>query len=217
LKFSAGYGGSQGSASLYWDKAGPVATSYIGRINDKTAQTYTTTNPITNVQDLGDYIYYNVTGLTVGHTYTFQITAVNEVGPGAISDESNSYTIYGTPLTVGMPTVTWGTTTPNGNYGVTVSWTPNTSDPKTTSYNVRFQAIGFGRGVSGPANTSTYTATSMNSADYNGTTYKTIIYGPHNGNCPPVFYNIDVVGLNDGGVQGEGTLNTNNGAGWITY
>jgi titin len=221
LKYNVAYGGQPGTAALYWNKgSGPVATSYISRINDKTAQTYTTTEPIPNLQDLGDSIYYPATGLIGGHIYTFQVTAVNEAGPGPISDETSSYTAYGTPLAVGMPTVTWGTTTPNGNYGVTVSWTPNTSDPNTASYRIKFVSSTYGYSVTADvpaANTSTYTGTSMNVADYNGTTYKTVLYGPHNGNRPPNFYDIKVVGVTPAYAEGSGTFNTNDGNHWVTY
>ena len=62
------------------------------------------------------------TGLTVGSSYTFAVAAINLVGPGAASAQSNSITAVAVP---GAPTI--GTAT-YGNASASVAWTAPASN-----------------------------------------------------------------------------------------
>ncbi|HLQ15029.1 MAG TPA: fibronectin type III domain-containing protein [Candidatus Eisenbacteria bacterium] len=84
---------------------GYVVTPYIGA----TAQTATTFNSTATTQ--------TVTGLTNGTAYTFRVAAINAIGTGPASAQSNSVTPLGPP---GAPTNVTGTA---GNAQVTLSWT----------------------------------------------------------------------------------------------
>jgi titin len=208
-----------------WTYIGTITpTSFEVTINDKTADTTNTSTVSVTIE--GPYVIYNAPNLTVGHTYTFRIRGIVQAGPGPISQETALFRVYDAPLPVGMPTVVWGVASPNnGNYGVTVSWTPNTEDPNTGGYQLIFSEngnpIGSGYTTTGSvtgASTSIYTATSMNINDYNGTTYKTIVYGPNTYNMAPKSYDVKVVGLTPQyAYPGTGTFNTNGGNHWITY
>ena len=68
-----------------------------------------------------DTTSYTVTGLTAGHKHKFKVRAVNSVGNGAASDESNEVTVLAAtaPLAPGKPTAT------RGNGQVALSWSSN--------------------------------------------------------------------------------------------
>ena len=88
---------------------GYVVTPYIGA----TAQSATTVGVVTST---------SITGLTNGTSYTFRVAAINSVGTGAQSADSNAVT----PATVpGAPTI--GTATA-GNASATVNWTAPASN-----------------------------------------------------------------------------------------
>ena len=96
---------SNGGSSI----TGYVVTPYIGA----TAQTATT---------VGTVLTTTITGLTNGTTYTFRVAAINSVGTGSQSANSNAVT----PATVpGAPTI--GTATP-GNAQATVTWSAPASN-----------------------------------------------------------------------------------------
>jgi titin len=111
--------GGNAQAALTWTApafngnstvTGYVVTPYIASV----AQTPVTFNSTATVQ--------TITGLTNGTTYTFTVAAINAVGTGAQSTESNAVT----PATVpGAPTI--GTASA-GSGQATVSWTAPTSD-----------------------------------------------------------------------------------------
>ena len=78
-----------------------------------------------------------VTGLTNGTTYTFQVRAVNAVGPGPLSAVSNAVTPVGTviPTVPAAPAI--GTPTP-GNAQATVRWAaPANGGSPITSYRIQ--------------------------------------------------------------------------------
>ena len=224
---------SVGSASFLPPTTGRVSWLYIGTItptsfeltiNDKTADTTNTSTVSVSIE--GPYVIYDAPNLTVGHTYTYRIRGIVQAGPGPISQETPPFRVYDLPLPVGMPTVVWGVASPNnGNYGVTVSWTPNTEDPNTGGYQLIFSENGnpIGSGYTSigdviGASTGIYTATTMKLDDYNGTTYRTVIYGPNARDLPPKSYDVKVVGVTPQyNYPGTGTFNTNGGNHWITY
>jgi subtilisin-like proprotein convertase family protein len=107
---------------------------------------------------------YTATGLTNGTTYFFEVTAVNGVGEGPVSNEASA-----TPATVpGAPTALTATF---GNAQVALSWTAPTSnggDP-IISYNIYEGTSSGGETLlqSTGSTATTYTATGLT----NGTTY----------------------------------------------
>jgi titin len=77
-----------------------------------------------------------VTGLQDGTTYTFTVTASNDVATSASSDSSNSV-LVGAPDTPGTPSASLGSTQTAGDGQVTLSWTaaaPNSA--AVTAYTV---------------------------------------------------------------------------------
>jgi hypothetical protein len=108
------------SATVNWtapaDDGGSAITGYvITPFIGATAQT-----PI----DVGNVTTDDVTGLTNGTAYTFEVAATNAIGTGADSAASNSVTPEA-PTVPGAPTI--GTATA-GNASATVNWTAPASD-----------------------------------------------------------------------------------------
>ncbi len=94
---------------------GYVVTPYIGA----TAQSTTTVGNVTST---------TITGLTNGSAYTFKVAAINSVGTGNQSADSNAVTPVAPATVPGAPTI--GTATA-GNAQATVTWTalPRTAAP----------------------------------------------------------------------------------------
>ncbi len=91
---------------------GYVVTPYIGA----TAQTTTTVGNVTSTV---------ISGLTNGTTYTFRVAAINAVGTGNQSGNSNAVTPVAPATVPGAPTI--GTATA-GNAQATVTWTAPASN-----------------------------------------------------------------------------------------
>ena len=218
--------GSDGSLTIYWAKPsplGPPATSFSLKINDKTNQT-TTSQTVTPI-DRDNRISTDITGLTNGRRYTFQLTAINAAGSSPISNESNEYTPAGVPLSVGAPTIVWGTQTtgPLGARSFTVSWTANPNDVNTSGYTIYcFNPPNGGYSTTGSVNSRS--ANSINgtfdavAAANNPSWIK--LFGPGRsaggGTLPPIPYDFTVVPFNSAYVPGSGTTNDNGGAHWYT-
>ena len=214
--------GTDGSVTIYWYKPsplGPPATSFSLTINDTTSQT-TTSQTVTSV-NAGDVIYTNITGLTNGHQYTFQLTGRNGSTSGPISDPSTQYSPAGLPLTVGAPTIVWGTETtgPLGPRTFTVSWTAHPEDVNTSGYTIRCFNPPNGS-YTGYAVTYSPSRNSINgtfdavTADNNPSWIR--LYGPASGAVASKPYDIIVVPFNSTYVEGSGTTNDNGGAHWNT-
>jgi fibro-slime domain-containing protein/RHS repeat-associated protein len=102
-----------------------------------------------------------VSGLTLGTTYTFTVTATNRVGTGPASAPSNAVTAATTP---GAPTAV---TAVDGNASATVTWTPPaaTGFSPISSYTVTSSPGGFTTTVNGA------TTSAVLSGLANGTQY----------------------------------------------
>jgi fibro-slime domain-containing protein/RHS repeat-associated protein len=102
-----------------------------------------------------------VTGLIVGTTYTFRVTATNRKGTGAASAPSNAVTAAGAP---GAPT---NVTAVDGNTAATVTWTPPASNGSSpiTAYEVVSSPGGINASVGAGVTTATV------SGLQNGTAY----------------------------------------------
>ncbi|CAO5254753.1 DUF7927 domain-containing protein [Frankia sp. AgKG'84/4] len=93
-----------------------------------------------------------LTGLTAGASYTFTVTAINAVGTGTASAQSNAVTPYALPA---APTIT---AVSAGSTGATLSWTaPASNGSAITGYVV----TPYIAGVAQPAQTFTGTATTQ--------------------------------------------------------
>ena len=105
---------------------------------------------------------YTVTGLTNGQSYTFQLRAVNQAGPGKASDWVTATPLAPPDQPVGLRA------TPDAN-SVTLDWSAPSADENITNY--QFQGDGSGRGwqdiPDSDANTASYTVTGLT----NGQTY----------------------------------------------
>ena len=225
---------TDGTILMYWIKPDPIgvaATSFLLTINDQTIPAGSRSIAITP-QDAGNQITTNVTGLTNGRIYTFQLTPISAAGSGPISPESAEYYARGAPATVGgVPTVVWGdaSTGPNGPYTFTVSWTPNPTDVFTDGYKVKFISVSPGGAGYYSTEKVIYSKTANN---VNGTfDYDTflanptwaIAYGPHfnygSVTPPPISWQIKVVGFSIfkfSVIEGSGTANTNGGSYWVS-
>ena len=108
-----------------------------------------------------------INGLTNGTTYTFQVRAVNDVGPGPLSAPSAPLTPLGPPDAPGTPTGT------RGNAQVTLTWTApaNNGGFPITGYDVEYRVAGTGVAagtVSFASAATTQTITGLT----NGTAYR---------------------------------------------
>ncbi len=103
---------------------GPAPTSFTIVATPATVSATTRWSTVTGIAAPGSRV---VTGLVNGTAYTFQVQAVNEFGPGALSAASNTVTPTAPVVTTvpGAPTI--GTATA-GNASATVTWTPPASD-----------------------------------------------------------------------------------------
>ena len=151
--------GIAGSASYaYTDKPGtpaaPTATAGI------TSATVTWTAPASNNSPITGYIvtpYLNgvaqtpvsydastttrtLTGLTAGASYTFTVAAVNAIGTGAASPQSNAVVPYTLP---GAPAI--GTASA-GDSAATVTWTAPVEQRRQRDHRVRGHPVHRGRG-----------------------------------------------------------------------
>jgi hypothetical protein len=128
---------ANGSASLTWiraaDNGGPPVTS------QEIVVTPVGGTPLPAITDIGPNVQQraNIGGLTNGTAYTFQVRAVNDVGPGPLSAPSAPVTPRGLPA---APTI--GTAV-RGNQQATVSWTAaSDGGSPITGYNVQVRIAG---------------------------------------------------------------------------
>ena len=114
------------SATVTWSapfNEGSAITGYA-----ITTTPYTDPSAQTTI-DVGDVTTYDVTGLTVGTVYTFEVAAINGVGTGAASTASNLVRGATFPDQVPTPTATAGT------QSATVNWTaPDDEGSPITGY-----------------------------------------------------------------------------------
>jgi hypothetical protein len=157
-----------GSATVSWtppDNGGALISTYtVTPFIGSTAQTPVTLSnspPISTA---------NVTGLTPGTSYTFQVAATNAVGTGPNSAPSNAVT----PTQLTVPDPPTGVTATAGNTTAAVSWTPpvNNGGSAITSYAITPTEQGGEGGISLPAiNVSGSTTSTTVTGLENGSTY----------------------------------------------
>ncbi|MGC5013811.1 beta strand repeat-containing protein, partial [Streptosporangium sp. DT93] len=134
-----------------------------------------------------------LTGLTVGATYTFTVTAVNAVGTGTASPASNAVVPYAVP---GRPTITAVTA---GTSSAVLTWTaPAANSSPITSYVVTpyiggvaqptrtFDGTATSRSITGltPGTSYTFTVTAVNAAGAGPASLASAAVVP---NVPPAF------------------------------
>jgi titin len=118
------------SATVNWtpptNNGGSAITGYSVRVFSGTGTTPVRTVTVGNVGTT------NVTGLTNGTSYSFEVAATNAVGTGNPSARSNAVTPAGAPVTPAAPTASAGDTT------ATVTWTaPNNGGSAISGYTLQ--------------------------------------------------------------------------------
>ena len=147
-----------GQATVNWtapgnDGGSPITSYKITPYVGGNAQTPTTVSaPATSK---------TITGLTGGTTYTFTVTAINGVGPGQESAQSNPVT----PTTLTAPGPPTGVSATAGGNQATVNWTPPSNDGGSPITSYRITPY-----IGGNAQTPSTAASSATSATITGLT-----------------------------------------------
>ncbi|WP_199907729.1 peroxidase family protein [Nocardioides terrigena] len=150
------------------DNGGPAPTSFTIVATPATVTAATPVVTVTGIAAAGSRV---VAGLVNGTAYTFQVQAVNEFGPGALSAASNTVTPTAPVATTAPGAPTIGTAVA-GNASATVNWTApaNTGGSAITEYRVQVRVgTTLIRTVTGiaPTATSTVVTALTNGTGYN--------------------------------------------------
>lgn len=110
-----------GSINITWsppdDDGGKVITNY---------KVYrgTTTGALSLLTTIGNILYFNDTGVTFNQTYFYQVSAVNSIGEGSLSDQTNATLV--SPIY--LPSVPLNLQATAGDSLIILDWSAPTSD-----------------------------------------------------------------------------------------